>query len=72
VVLDMTMPGLSGEETLRRLRGIRREVPVVISSGYTEEEALRRFGDSIDGFLHKPYGIPDLARAVQAALKKDG
>jgi len=72
VALDMTMPGMSGEEALRQLREIRREVPVIISSGYSEEEAFQRFGNSIDGFLHKPYGIPELARAVQAALEKSG
>jgi PAS domain S-box-containing protein len=69
VSLDMTMPGRSGEETFRQLREIRRDVPVLVSSGYTEVEALERFGDSIDGYLHKPYGITDLARAVHAALK---
>ena len=69
VSLDMTMPGRSGEETFRQLREIRRDVPVLVSSGYTEVEVLERFGDSIDGYLHKPYGITDLARAVHAALK---
>jgi DNA-binding NarL/FixJ family response regulator len=63
------MPGRSGEETFRQLREIRRDVPVLVSSGYTEVEVLERFGDSIDGYLHKPYGITDLARAVHAALK---
>ena len=72
VALDMTMPGISGEETLRQLREIRRDVPVMISSGYTEAEVLRRFGDSIDGYLHKPYGITDLARAVHSALSGKG
>jgi CheY-like chemotaxis protein len=72
VALDMTMPGMSGEETLRRLREIRRDVPVVVLSGYAESEVRRRFGDSIDGYLHKPYGVLDLARAVNAALKTNG
>jgi CheY-like chemotaxis protein len=70
VALDMTMPGMSGEETLRHLREIRRDVPVVVSSGYTEAEVFQRFGDSIDGYLHKPYGITDLARAVHTALER--
>jgi hypothetical protein len=45
---------------------------VVVSSGYTEAEVLERFGDSIDGCLHKPYGVTDLARAVRDALKRHG
>ena len=72
VALDMTMPGMSGEETLRLLREIRRDVPVVVSSGYAESEVRGRFGDSIEGYLHKPFGVMDLARAVNAALKTNG
>ena len=40
VVLDMTMPGLTGEETLDLLRGVRPTIPIVISSGYSETVAL--------------------------------
>jgi CheY-like chemotaxis protein len=72
VALDMTMPGMSGERTLRLLREIRRDVPVVVSSGYAESEVRGRFGDSIEGYLHKPFGVLDLARAVNAALKRNG
>jgi PAS domain S-box-containing protein len=72
VALDMTMPGMSGEETFRRLREIEAEVPVLVSSGYAKAEVFQRFGGSIDGYLHKPYGITDLARAVRAALDKGG
>jgi two-component system cell cycle sensor histidine kinase/response regulator CckA len=70
IVLDMNMPGISGEETIGELRRARPEVPIIVSSGYTETEAIERFGDTIQGFLHKPYQVPDLARAVQAALGK--
>ncbi len=70
VVLDMNMPGISGEETIRELRRVRQDVPIVISSGYTEAEAIERFGDMIQGFLHKPYQIPELARAVRTALER--
>ena len=72
VALDMTMPGMSGEETLRQLRTIKGGIPVLVSSGYAEAEVLERFGGSIDGYLHKPYGVTDLARAVRDALKGSG
>jgi len=68
VLLDMTMPGLSGEETLRQLRAVRADVPVVLSSGYSEVEALERFGgQDLAGFLQKPYTTQALARKVSAA-----
>jgi PAS domain S-box-containing protein len=68
ILLDMTMPGLSGEETLERLRSIRANIPIVISSGYSELVAQRRFGNRIDGFLQKPYTVTDFGRVVQTAL----
>jgi CheY-like chemotaxis protein len=70
VVLDLSMPGMSGEETLENLRAIRPDLKVIISSGYNEAEALRIFGGQrIAGFLQKPYSVQDLARKLQEALK---
>jgi PAS domain S-box-containing protein len=57
VLLDMTMPGLSGEETLELLKAIDPAGPVLVSSGYSEEEARARFGAGIAGFLQKPYTV---------------
>ncbi len=68
VLLDMTMPEMSAEETLPRIRAICPRVPVVASSGYNEVEALQRFGKSIDGFLQKPYTVPQLSLTVRRAL----
>jgi signal transduction histidine kinase len=69
VLLDLTMPVMDGEATLRALRQIRPEVPVLVSSGYSEEDARDRLDDA-DGvrFLQKPYGSIELARAVQQAM----
>ncbi|HLI82498.1 MAG TPA: PAS domain S-box protein [Bryobacteraceae bacterium] len=64
VLLDMTMPGLSGAETLELLSAIDPSVPVLVSSGYGEEETRARFGPGIAGFLQKPYtahGVVDAA-----------
>lgn len=56
VVLDLTMPGMSGVETLRRIRQVDTSVPVILSSGYSEEHALSEVAiHDIAGFLQKPY-----------------
>ena len=47
VLLDLSMPGLSGEETFRRLREIDPGVPVILSSGYDHDEARGRFGEAL-------------------------
>jgi CheY-like chemotaxis protein len=69
VLLDLTMPGIGGEETLRELRKIRADVKVILSSGYDETETLRRFtGDGPDGFIQKPYTAASLAGKVSSVL----
>jgi CheY-like chemotaxis protein len=70
VVLDMTMPSLGGEEVFREIRKLRADVPVLLSSGYNEVEATRRFtAKGLAGFLQKPYSAAELAAKVQAAIK---
>ena len=70
VLLDMTMPELSGEEVFRELRRIRPSVPVILSSGYNEVEATRRFtAKGLAGFLQKPYSAVDLTRKLSAAIE---
>ena len=41
VLLDTTMPAMSGEQTLLELRKMRPDIPVVLSSGYSEVEVWR-------------------------------
>ncbi|MEO6596156.1 MAG: response regulator [Planctomycetota bacterium] len=73
VLLDMTMPVMSGEETFRRLRTQAPSVPVILMSGYNEVEATRRFTvGGLAGFLQKPFAPPDLAQKLQAALGRRG
>lgn len=56
VLLDLTMPVMDGFETVGRLREIDPSVPVILSSGYDESEATRRFSQSrLAGFIQKPY-----------------
>lgn len=69
VLLDLTMPGIDGEQTLRELRYIRDDVKVIMSSGYNESEIVERFsGRGIVGFVQKPYTAADLVNTVGAVL----
>jgi PAS domain S-box-containing protein len=69
VVLDLGLPGMTGEEVLPRLREFRPDLEVIVSSGYSEAEALRLFhGARLSGFIQKPYTAQDLARALKSAL----
>jgi PAS domain S-box-containing protein len=69
VVLDMSMPRMSGEEALWELRKIRPEVKVIVSSGYSEAEAMTLFrGQRVSGFIQKPYTFRELAEKVKITV----
>jgi len=70
VLLDMTLPVMSGEVAFRELRAIRPGVRVLATSGYSEVEALGRFGAEIDGFIQKPYKAATLAEKVHDILAR--
>ena len=70
VMLDLTMPVLSGKETFAELRKRNCSVPVLICSGYLvdlnafEEET----GHCPEGFVQKPYRIDLMAETVRRVL----
>ena len=69
VLLDLTMPRLSGEEVFREIRRIRTDVPVVLSSGYNEQDVTQRFvGQGLAGFAQKPYTLEKLREILGHVL----
>ena len=69
VLLDLTMPGLTGEETLRRLRDIKPAVRVIIMSGYSEGESLQRCASlGASEYLGKPFEITELVDRIKRHL----
>jgi two-component system cell cycle sensor histidine kinase/response regulator CckA len=68
VLLDLSMPGMNGWETLSALRALRHDIPVVLASGYDEAQVMQ--GDHPQrpqAFVHKPYLMADLREALAAA-----
>ncbi|MFN7994414.1 MAG: PAS domain S-box protein [Bryobacteraceae bacterium] len=69
VVMDLAMPVMDGEEAHRALKEIRPDLPILISSGYSEAIASSRFGDrGMDAFIQKPYTADQLAARVKKTL----
>jgi PAS domain S-box-containing protein len=70
VLLDLTMPVMSGEEALRHMQLINPQVRVLLTSGYNEVEAVQRFsGKGLAGFIQKPYTAAALAEKVKEIIK---
>ncbi len=71
VLLDMTMPKLDGKGCFRELRRINRNVRVILSSGYNEQDATNRFaGQGLTGFIQKPYAPEALRAKMKETLVK--
>jgi two-component system, cell cycle sensor histidine kinase and response regulator CckA len=69
VLLDSTMPGMSGQDTLEELLEIAPGLQVLVSSGYPEAEVMELFrGKQVSGFVQKPYTPVMLANKVKACL----
>jgi CheY-like chemotaxis protein len=65
VLLDIVMPGITGLEVCRRLRGINPKVKVILSSGYTSGDVAReaQLAGAL-GFIGKPYSLEELSSAL--------
>jgi two-component system, cell cycle response regulator DivK len=72
ILLDLRMPGLSGHETLRRIKA-RAElagVPVVALTAHAlEDERRRAIASGFDAFIPKPCLPDDLVVAIEAILR---
>jgi PAS domain S-box-containing protein len=69
VILDLTMPEMAGDEMFRELRRLRKDVPVILSSGFNEQEVTQRFaGKGVAGFIQKPYTVRTLQEALSRVL----
>jgi CheY-like chemotaxis protein len=71
VLLDLSMPGMSGLEVFARMKEIDPGVPVLIASGLMEGNDLKKAMDlGVRGFLQKPYTIEELSAKMKEALAR--
>ena len=69
VVIDMTMPVLGGEPTMRELVRINPNVRMIAASGIHDNEATAKsIGRQVRQFLAKPFTSEKLLRAVGRAV----
>jgi CheY-like chemotaxis protein len=70
VLLDLTMPFMDGEETFRRLREIRPDVPVVLCTGFIQRERLQGLMKAgLTGYLRKPLAPDEIIANVRTFLE---
>ncbi|WNM57694.1 ATP-binding response regulator [Candidatus Nitrospira allomarina] len=66
VLLDLTMPNMDGRQFLEHIQRLNATIPVILSSGYSEEEAMKRFlNPDMAAFIQKPYQVETLIAKVE-------
>jgi CheY-like chemotaxis protein len=70
VVLDLVMPGRSGEDVLKEIHALRTDIPVLLCSGYSEHEhdSNGTAPNSMVSFIAKPYTSEALIGKLQEML----
>ena len=68
IIMDLSMPKMDGLTAFKKIIDIKRDVKIILSSGYNEEAAVREHTGGLAGFLEKPYQIEDLQKILQKTL----
>jgi CheY-like chemotaxis protein len=69
VLMDLTMPRMDGREAFRAMHDLDPSVPIVLSSGFTEQDSVQTLsGENPTAFIQKPYQIKELRQLLQRVL----
>jgi CheY-like chemotaxis protein len=69
VILDMSMPKISGKDTYLKLKEIYPPVKVLLTSGFRQDERVQEvinFG--VTGFIQKPFSLTELAKKIKEII----
>jgi PAS domain S-box-containing protein len=70
VLMDLTMPHMDGRQAFLRMQEVDAAIPVVLTSGYSEQDVLTDFlGKGLAGFLPKPYQSSQFLAAIRQAVE---
>jgi len=70
IVTDLRMPGMDGFELVRRIKDVRRDLPVVMITGYaTVETAVQALRHGVDDYVTKPFNVDEMRKVIARALR---
>jgi two-component system, cell cycle sensor histidine kinase and response regulator CckA len=70
VILDLLMPVMNGEEAFHRIRAFDPDLPILIASGYAQEEKVEELlSAGAKGFVEKPFDLAKIAEEVKLAAR---
>ena len=70
VFLDMRMPSVDGAETLKRIREMKKDLPVIVVTAHASDEMIKKAEAlGISGVFHKGVNLNNLQVVMEVALK---
>lgn len=70
VLLDLMLPGMSGEQVLQRLRKVRPDVPVIVLTARDAvDDRVRNLNSGADDYVTKPFSFAELVARIHARLR---
>ena len=69
ILLDMTLPGMSGQDVLQAVRRIRPDAKVILTSAYSQDAFATLGGAPPWGYIRKPYRVADLTSLLRDACR---
>jgi DNA-binding NtrC family response regulator len=71
IFLDVVLPGIDGVETFERVKGIDPEVTVIMMTGYTEEDLVRKaVSEGAYTCIYKPFNMEKLIELVEGISRE--
>jgi len=71
VVTDQKMPNMTGEELIRKLKSIKQDVPIIMVSGYLDNETIRSLiREGVGGVFLKPLNVFSLLKRTSALIEE--
>ena len=72
VLLDLTMPGMSGLETFQAIRRMQPDLPIIVTSGHDADDVAHQFPPgTIAQYFQKPYSMSELRGVVQSVIMRN-
>lgn len=71
VTLDLKMPGISGIDTLKEIRGIDPDVMVIIITGFgTLKTAIEAIRYGVFDYIPKPFNVPEITSIIDKSIQR--
>ena len=72
ILLDLTMPGMSGLETFQAIRRMQPDLPIIVTSGHDADDVAHQFPPgTIAQYFQKPYSMSELRGVVQSVIMRN-